>query len=458
MDLITTTKELSEVCERMTRHPFVTVDTEFLRESTYYPQLCVAQIASSDEAVVVDALAPDIDLKPFFDLMGNEQVLKVFHAARQDIEIVWHRANLIPHPIFDTQIAAMVLGYGDSVSYDQLVQRITGDALDKSSRFTDWTRRPLSKAQVEYAISDVTHLRDVYRKLQGDLDKRGRTEWLSRGDGHPYLARHLPDGAGRCLAAAAHPRAQAEGTCGADGSRGLARARGEVARCAARARAEGRSGRRYRDPGADLDRAAVVAAFAAERLRTLGLGPGNPGSGQARARPRSEDAAGDRTRQDLAEFIGHRRASEGAASHDRGTPRGRRQGDRDRRRSRTHRLRRQCRCPGAERLAARPVRREGAGAEIRTGSRSPSRRAAYRRSSANTMSPDRPQIPVARRVPHSFTCHGVTIEDPYAWLRDPGYPQVTEARGARLSRCRECLFRKRDGAASRRWSTPSSPS
>ena len=179
MELITTTQDLAEACARLSQHPFVTVDTEFLRESTYYPQLCVAQIASMDEAVVVDALAPDIDLKPFFDLMGNESVLKVFHAARQDIEIVWHRANLIPQPIFDTQIAAMVLGHGESVSYDQLVQRITGDHLDKSSRFTDWTRRPLSPAQVQYAISDVTHLRDVYQKLQSDLDKRGRSEWLS---------------------------------------------------------------------------------------------------------------------------------------------------------------------------------------------------------------------------------------------------------------------------------------
>ena len=179
MELITTTQDLAEACARLSQHPFVTVDTEFLRESTYYPQLCVAQIASLDEAVVVDALAPDIDLKPFFDLMGNESVLKVFHAARQDIEIVWHRANLIPQPVFDTQIAAMVLGHGESVSYDQLVQRITGDHLDKSSRFTDWTRRPLSPAQVQYAISDVTHLRDVYQKLQSDLDKRGRSEWLS---------------------------------------------------------------------------------------------------------------------------------------------------------------------------------------------------------------------------------------------------------------------------------------
>ena len=178
MHLITTTQDLAEACARLSQHPFVTVDTEFLRESTYYPQLCVAQIASMDEAVVVDALAPDIDLKPFFDLMGNESVLKVFHAARQDIEIVWHRASLIPHPVFDTQIAAMVLGHGESVSYDQLVQRITGHALDKSSRFTDWSRRPLSPSQVTYAIADVTHLRDIYVKLTTDLEARGRAEWV----------------------------------------------------------------------------------------------------------------------------------------------------------------------------------------------------------------------------------------------------------------------------------------
>ena len=161
MEPITTTPMLAEACGRLAGYPFVTVDTEFLRESTFYPILCVAQMATPEEAVVVDALAPGIDLQPFYDLMANEAVLKVFHAARQDIEIVWHRAALIPHPIFDTQIAAMVLGYGDSVSYEQLVQRITGDAIDKSHRFTDWTRRPLSKAQLDYAVSDVTHLREV---------------------------------------------------------------------------------------------------------------------------------------------------------------------------------------------------------------------------------------------------------------------------------------------------------
>jgi ribonuclease D len=178
MNLITTTADLAAACERMSRHTFVTVDTEFLRETTYYPLLCVAQVATSDEAVVIDALAQDLDLAPFFELMANEGVLKVFHAARQDIEIVWHQAKLVPHPIFDTQVAAMVLGYGDSISYDQLVQRITGDVIDKSNRFTDWSRRPLSAAQVSYARSDVTHLREVFLSLSADLQSRGRSEWV----------------------------------------------------------------------------------------------------------------------------------------------------------------------------------------------------------------------------------------------------------------------------------------
>ncbi|MGB8488646.1 MAG: ribonuclease D [Xanthobacteraceae bacterium] len=178
MEPITTTRDLAAACARLAHHPFVTVDTEFLRETTYYPLLCVAQIASADEAIVIDALAPGIDLAPFFELMVDERVLKVFHAARQDIEIVWHMAGRIPHPVFDSQVAAMVLGFGDSISYDQLVQRVTGDNLDKSNRFTDWSRRPLSSAQLAYAVSDVTHLRDVYLALADDLARRGRSEWV----------------------------------------------------------------------------------------------------------------------------------------------------------------------------------------------------------------------------------------------------------------------------------------
>ncbi|HEX7882490.1 MAG TPA: ribonuclease D [Afipia sp.] len=179
MEMITTTDELAAVCNRLAKHRVITVDTEFLRETTYYPLLCVVQMASADEAVVVDTLAEGIDLKPFFDLMANESVLKVFHAARQDIEIIFHRASIIPHPVFDTQVAAMVLGYGDSIAYDQLVERITGHRPDKTHRFTDWSNRPLTQDQVTYALADVTHLRDVFAALDADLKKRGRSEWVS---------------------------------------------------------------------------------------------------------------------------------------------------------------------------------------------------------------------------------------------------------------------------------------
>ncbi len=179
MDLITTTADLAAACTRFAQQPVITVDTEFLRETTYYPLLCVVQIASPEEAVVIDALADGIDLKPFFALMADEKVLKVFHAARQDIEIIWHQANLLPHPIFDTQVAAMVLGYGDSIAYDQLVERITGHRPDKTHRFTDWSRRPLTDEQIHYAVSDVTHLRDVFTALDADLKRRQRSDWVS---------------------------------------------------------------------------------------------------------------------------------------------------------------------------------------------------------------------------------------------------------------------------------------
>ncbi len=179
MELITTTDQLAAACERLAQHPVITVDTEFLRETTYYPLLCVVQMASADEAVVIDTLAEGIDLAPFFALMNNEAVLKVFHAARQDIEIMVHRNGVVPHPIFDTQVAAMVLGYGDSIAYDQLVERVTGHRPDKTHRFTDWSRRPLTDEQLHYAVSDVTHLRDVFAKLDADLKKRKRSDWVS---------------------------------------------------------------------------------------------------------------------------------------------------------------------------------------------------------------------------------------------------------------------------------------
>lgn len=186
MDLIDSTAALVDACARLARHPFVTVDTEFLRETTFWPKVCVIQLASNDDVYVVDALADGLDLAPFFALMTDPAVVKVFHAARQDIEIMWHLARTIPAPLFDTQVAAMVCGYGDQVSYGDLVQRIVRVTLDKSSRFTDWSRRPLSAEQAAYAQADVTHLRDVYLHLEARLEKTGRSEWL--GDEMAALA------------------------------------------------------------------------------------------------------------------------------------------------------------------------------------------------------------------------------------------------------------------------------
>ena len=178
MNLITTTEELEAACADLAKAPFIAVDTEFMREQTFWPRLCLIQIAGGDTEVLIDNLAPGIDLKPFFDLMVDENVLKVFHSARQDIEIVHHMAGVVPRPIFDTQVAAMVCGFGEAVSYAMLVKRLLGRNLDKSSRFTDWSRRPLSERQLTYALGDVTHLRDLYPKLQAQLDKSERASWL----------------------------------------------------------------------------------------------------------------------------------------------------------------------------------------------------------------------------------------------------------------------------------------
>lgn len=177
--MIETTADLEAACQQLARSNYITIDTEFLRETTFWPELCLIQMANPDMAVIVDPMAKGIDLAPFFALMANPDVIKVFHAARQDIEIIFHLGNLIPHPIFDTQVAAMVCGFGDSVSYDQLVNRIKGEQIDKSSRFTDWSRRPLTEKQLDYALADVTHLRDIYQHLNAQLEREGRSLWLS---------------------------------------------------------------------------------------------------------------------------------------------------------------------------------------------------------------------------------------------------------------------------------------
>ncbi|MGB8313773.1 MAG: ribonuclease D [Aestuariivirga sp.] len=180
MDLITDTKALSALCKALAQETFVTVDTEFMRETTYWPDLCLIQIAGAEINGLIDPMADGIDLKPFFDLMNNVKVLKVFHAARQDVEIMVHLAGTVPHPIFDAQIAAMVCGFGDQVSYEAIVRKLAKAQIDKSSRFTDWSRRPLTEKQLTYALSDVTHLRTVYEKLHQELGANGREPWLAQ--------------------------------------------------------------------------------------------------------------------------------------------------------------------------------------------------------------------------------------------------------------------------------------
>ena len=203
MDLITTTEALASVCERLAAQPFVTVDTEFMRETTYYPKLCLIQMAAPDgTAALVDPLAAGLDLKPFLDLMRDEAVLKVFHAARQDLEIIWILGGFVPSPLFDTQVAAMVCGFGESASYEQLVNDLAKAKVDKSSRFTDWSRRPLSEAQLAYALSDVTHLIKVHEALVAKICADDRGPWLDEEMGiltSPETYRADPDLAWRRL-------------------------------------------------------------------------------------------------------------------------------------------------------------------------------------------------------------------------------------------------------------------
>jgi ribonuclease D len=179
MNLITDSGELADFCRRLSNEEFVTVDTEFLRDNTYWPRLCVVQLAGDDEAGAIDAIAEGIDLSPLYELMSAPNVMKVFHAGRQDVEIFFHQAGAIPAPVFDTQIAAMVCGFGDSVGYETLVSKLANGRIDKSARFTDWSLRPLTRKQIDYAIADVTYLRDVYRKLAQRLERTGRSAWLS---------------------------------------------------------------------------------------------------------------------------------------------------------------------------------------------------------------------------------------------------------------------------------------
>ncbi len=182
MITITDTEALAEFCSRARSHPYVTVDTEFLRERSYYSKLCLVQLAvpgdAEADAVLVDPLAGDLSLEPLYDLFRDAGVVKVFHAARQDVEIFVHDKGVVPQPLFDTQVAAMVCGFGEQVGYETLVKRIAKAQIDKSSRFTDWSRRPLTDQQKAYALADVTHLRDIYEHLEAELARTGRTDWV----------------------------------------------------------------------------------------------------------------------------------------------------------------------------------------------------------------------------------------------------------------------------------------
>jgi len=178
MSLISTTQELAAFCARQQSAEFVTVDTEFMRERTFWPKLCLVQIGGEKESAAIDPLAEGIDLTPLFALMSNPQILKVFHAARQDVEIFYNLTGCVPSPMFDTQVAAMVCGYGESASYETLAASLANAKIDKSSRFTDWAHRPLSEKQLTYALGDVIYLRDVYLKLKATLEKNRRSEWV----------------------------------------------------------------------------------------------------------------------------------------------------------------------------------------------------------------------------------------------------------------------------------------
>jgi ribonuclease D len=178
MLLITTTAALEAFCGRLAGERFVTVDTEFMRDRTYWPKLCLLQIGGTEEAAAIDPLAPGIDLAPVLTLMRDDRILKVFHAARQDLEIFWRLMGRLPSPLFDTQVAAMVCGFGEEVAYETLVAKIAKGRLDKSSRFTDWSRRPLSEAQTRYALGDVTHLRVIYERLRARIETVGRLAWV----------------------------------------------------------------------------------------------------------------------------------------------------------------------------------------------------------------------------------------------------------------------------------------
>lgn len=209
--IITKQKNLDKLCADLANNPFFTIDTEFIREKTYYPNLCLIQVSDPEKnAKAIDPLAGDLDLKPLYELLFDQDILKVFHAGRQDLEIFHDQTRKVVKPFFDTQIAAMVCGYGDSVGYASLVQKITGHRIDKSTQFTNWARRPLSQKQIDYALSDVTHLIDIYNTLSAELEEKGRTDWVFEEEeilADPETYKNPPEEAWKRIKIR-HPKAQ----------------------------------------------------------------------------------------------------------------------------------------------------------------------------------------------------------------------------------------------------------
>ena len=265
MRMITTTSELAALCEVLAKSEYVAVDTEFLREQTFWPLLCLIQLAGPDAEAVVDPLSPGLDLTPFYQLMADTTVVKVFHAARQDIEIIFLKADIVPTPVFDTQVAAMVCGYGDSISYVNLVKKTTSIDLDKSSRFTDWSRRPLSEKQLDYALADVTHS-ETSIAPEADAGKDGPYAVAAGRDGSSHEPWHVRCEARKCVATAQASRQRAEIARGAYRACGLAGALGAIARRAS-ADACSRDDALY-----DIANQLPASADALGQLRTLSDG------------------------------------------------------------------------------------------------------------------------------------------------------------------------------------------
>jgi ribonuclease D len=209
MTLISTTADLAAFCDRQSGADFVALDTEFMRDTTYWPKLCLVQVGGPEEAVAIDTLAKGIDLAPFYRMLADESLLKVLHSARQDLEIFFHETGKLPKPIFDSQVAAMVCGFGESVAYQTLARELAGAKIDKTSRFADWSHRPLTQRQIDYALADVIHLRPIYRKLKRKLRHNGREAWLGQEMDiltDPATYRLTPEHAWRRLKPRSHDR------------------------------------------------------------------------------------------------------------------------------------------------------------------------------------------------------------------------------------------------------------